>query len=96
MAMITGAAGLARAVDGRATLGAGWRVVALPRTELDNHNEGDVRNAVELFRPDVLINCAATADVDRCEFDRDWLLPSTRGPRFLARACREFGATSFT
>jgi len=30
--------------------GAGWRVVALPRTELDITNEGDVRNAVELFR----------------------------------------------
>lgn len=93
MAMITGAGGLlGRSMDAQLSA-SGWRVVALPRTELDITNEGDVRNAVELFRPDVLINCAATADVDRCEIDRDWAFAiNEKGPRFLARACREFGA----
>jgi len=35
----------------------------------DITNVGDVRNAVAQFRPDVIINCAAVTDVDRCEGD---------------------------
>lgn len=92
-AMITGAGGLlGRSMNDHLSQ-SGWRVIPLPRTELDITNEGDVRSAVELFRPDVVINCAATADVDRCEIDRDWAFAiNETGPRFLARACREFGA----
>ena len=71
----------------------GWRVIPLPHSGLDITNQDDVRDAVELFRPDVVINCVATADVDRCEIDRDWAFAvNASGPRFLARACREFGA----
>lgn len=91
--MITGAGGLLGRSMNAHLIRCGWRVIALPRTELDITNEGDVRRAVELFRPDVLINCVATADVDRCEIDRDWAFAvNASGPRFLSRACREFGA----
>jgi dTDP-4-dehydrorhamnose reductase len=92
-AMLTGAAGLlGRSMDAHLSR-SGWRVIALPHTELDITNENDVKSAVEVFRPDVLINCAATADVDRCEIDHDWAYAiNEKGPRFLARACREFGA----
>ncbi|MEK6406413.1 MAG: dTDP-4-dehydrorhamnose reductase [Acidobacteriota bacterium] len=92
-AMITGAGGLlGRSMQARLTE-SGWRVVALPRTDLDITKEEDVRRAVEAVRPQVLINCAATADVDRCEVEPDWAYAiNERGPRFLARACREFGA----
>ena len=92
-AMLTGAGGLlGRSMDAQLSR-SGWRVIALPRTELDITDESAVRSAVELFRPDVLINCAATADVDRCEMDRDWAYAiNEQGPLFLARACREFGA----
>ena len=91
--VITGAGGLlGRSMNAHLMRG-GWRVIALPRTELDITNEVDVRRAVEVFRPDVLINCVATADVDRCEIDREWAFAvNASGPRFLARACREFGA----
>lgn len=91
--MITGAGGLlGRTMNARLSR-SDWRVVALPRTELDITNEDDVRRAVEVFRPDVVINCGATADVDRCETDRNWAFAvNASGPRFLARACREFGA----
>ena len=85
-AMIAGAGGLlGRSM--RARLGdSGWRVVALPHAELDITNEEGVR-------PDVLINCVATADVDRCEVDPDWAhAVNATGPRLLARACREAGA----
>jgi dTDP-4-dehydrorhamnose reductase len=92
-AMITGAGGLlGRAMSARLT-GSGWRVLALPRTELDITNEEHVRLAVEAAAPNVLINCAATADVDRCEVEPDWAYAiNEEGPRILARACREFGA----
>jgi dTDP-4-dehydrorhamnose reductase len=91
--MITGAGGLLGRTMNAQLSRSDWRVIALPRTELDITNEGDVRSAVEVFRPDVLINCVATADVDRCEIDRDWAFAvNASGPRFLARACREFGA----
>ena len=91
--MITGAGGLLGRSMNTQLSRSGWRVAALPRMELDITNEGDVMRAVELFHPDVLINCVATADVDRCEIDRDWAFAvNESGPRFLARACREFGA----
>lgn len=91
-AMITGAGGLlGRAMQARLK-DSGWRVLALPRAELDITNEEDVRRAVEAAAPRVLINCAATADVDRCEVEPDWAYAiNEKGPRFLARACREFG-----
>lgn len=92
-AMITGAGGLlGRSMRARLA-DSGWRVVALPHAELDITNEEDVRGAVDSVRPDVLINCVATADVDRCEVDPDWAYAvNATGPRFLARACREAGA----
>ena len=92
-ALITGAGGLlGRSMTARLP-GSGWRVVALPRAELDITNEEDVRRAVGRVSPAVVINCAATGDVDRCETDADWAYAiNEKGPRFLARACREFGA----
>lgn len=78
----------------QARLSAGqWQVSALPRTELDITNEDDVRRTVERFAPQLLINCAATGDVDRCETEPDWAYAINEGgPRNLARACREVGA----
>jgi dTDP-4-dehydrorhamnose reductase len=92
-AMITGAGGLlGRAMQARLTE-SGWRVFAFSRAELDITNENHVRRAVEAAAPNVLINCAATADVDRCELEPDWAYSiNEKGPRFLARACREVGA----
>lgn len=91
-ALITGAAGLLGR-EMKARLGeTGWRVVAMPRTALDITSEDDVLRAIEAACPDLLINCAATADVDRCEVDADWAYAiNERGPAILARACRRFG-----
>lgn len=92
-AMITGAGGLlGRSMHARLA-DSGWRVVALPHAELDITSEEDVQDSVENIRPDVLINCVATADVDRCEVDPEWAFAvNATGPRFLACACREIGA----
>src|SRR5215510_16442813 len=93
LAMITGAGGLLGRSMQNVLKKAGWRVVALTHAELDITNEADVRLAVEDVRPNVLINCVATADVDRCESEPDWAYAiNEEGPRLLARACREFGA----
>jgi dTDP-4-dehydrorhamnose reductase len=91
-ALITGAAGLLGR-EMKARLGeTGWRVVAMPRTALDITSEDDVLRAIEAACPDLLINCAATADVDRCEVDAEWAYAiNERGPAILARACRQFG-----
>jgi dTDP-4-dehydrorhamnose reductase len=92
-AMITGAGGLlGRSMNARLAA-SGWRVVALPHSELDITDETSVRVAVDTIRPDVLINCVATADVDRCEVEPEWAYAvNATGPRFLARACRHVGA----
>ena len=93
LAMITGAGGLLGRSMQNVLKKAGWRVVALTHAELDITNEADVRLAVEDVRPNVLINCVATADVDRCEVEPDWAYAvNEEGPRLLASACREFGA----
>jgi dTDP-4-dehydrorhamnose reductase len=72
---------------------AGWRVAALAHPQLDITDEQGVRDAIGSIRPDVLINCVATADVDRCEVDTDWAYAvNAEGPRSLARECRSVGA----
>lgn len=93
IAMITGAGGLlGRSMHQR--LGtSGWRVVALTHSQLDITSAADVRSVVENVKPDVLINCVATADVDRCEIEPDWAYAvNADGPRNLARACRAVGS----
>lgn len=92
-AMITGAGGLlGRSIRARLT-NSGWRVVAMPHAQLDITDEECVRSAVESIRPEVLINCVATADVDRCEDEPAWAYAvNATGPRFLASACRKVGA----
>src|SRR5437762_6668975 len=48
--MLTGAGGLlGRSMDAQLSR-SGWRVIALPRTELDITDESAVRSAIELFR----------------------------------------------
>ena len=92
-AMITGAGGLlGRSMTAQLTK-SGWQVTSFPHTELDITDERGVREAVESIRPYVLINCVATADVDRCEIEPEWAYAvNATGPRFLARACRQVGA----
>jgi len=92
-ALITGAAGLlGRCLDSRLAA-SGWKTVALPRTALDITREDDVRNQVELARPALVFNCAATPDVDRCEREPDMAYAvNEQGPLYLARASKLIGA----
>jgi dTDP-4-dehydrorhamnose reductase len=92
-ALITGAGGLLGRVMAGHLTSSGWRVTALKHPELDITREDDVRRAVASAGPDLVINCVATADVDRCETEPDTAFAvNESGPRFLARACRASGA----
>jgi dTDP-4-dehydrorhamnose reductase len=91
--LITGAGGLL----GRCLLeqlsSSDWRVVALTRAQLDITCEEDVQRQIESVRPDLVINCAAITDVDRCQQEPELaFVVNEAGPRFLARACRKLGA----
>ena len=91
--LITGAGGLLGRSMRDLLTASSWRVVALARQELDITRQRDVMSAVERASPDYVINCVATADVDRCEREPDWAYAvNAEGPRLLARACREAGA----
>ena len=92
-AMITGSGGLLGRFMHARLIDSGWRVVGLPHAQLDITDEEAVRDAIESVRPEILINCVATADVDRCESDSEWAYAvNASGPRFLARGCRQVGA----
>lgn len=95
-ALITGGQGLlARAMRARLSA-SGWQVVAPSHSELDITSEQDVLRAVAEFKPDFVINCASTGDVDRCEREPEWAFSVNElGPRLLALACTRSGAEMF-
>ncbi len=69
-------------------------VVGLTRQELDITDEAAVFDVVGGHAPDVVVNVAAWTDVDGCEADEDRAhRVNALGPWWLARACRETGAT---
>jgi dTDP-4-dehydrorhamnose reductase len=92
-ALITGAGGLLGRCMTRRLADSGWRVVAATHAQLDITQESAVESAVESSRPDLIINCVATADVDRCEREPEWAFRvNQHGPALLARASRGVGA----
>lgn len=71
----------------------GWRVISLSRSEFDVTSEVDTERAFKQAQPALVVNCAATTDVDRCERESDWAYAvNETGPRLLSRACRHYGA----
>ncbi len=71
----------------------GARVTAWGRTEADLADPEAAAGAVRRARPDIVINCAAIADADVCETERD-LAETVNGlaPALLARAASDVGA----
>lgn len=67
--------------------------VGLTHDDLDVSHEPSVRQAVEDVGPDLVVNAAASTDVDGCEADPDRAhAVNALGPWWLARACRDTGA----
>lgn len=92
-ALITGAGGLlGRCMTARLAV-SGWNVISLTRADLDITREEDVRQQIERACPDLVINCAATPDVDRCEREPEMAYAvNEQGPKYMAGACERAGA----
>ena len=68
-------------------------VHGLGREELDLREPGALEGRLRGLSFDALVNCAALADVERCELDRrEAKLVNAEAPGVLARACAERGA----
>jgi|SRR5262249_55872983 len=91
--LITGAGGLlGRSAAARFSRN-NWNVVALTRADLDISDEAAVIAIVDSVRPNLVINCAAATDVDRCEREPAWAYKANEeGPRNLTRASSSNGA----
>ena len=68
-------------------------ILAVDRDELDITDQSAVKNAVENFRPDVIINAAAHTAVDRAETEVELSEAiNVKGPQYLAEAAKNVGA----
>lgn len=71
----------------------GVEVVGATHEQLPVHRRAAVLQAVEHLRPDIVIHAAAFTAVDACESEPEWALAvNALGTRFVAEACRLFGA----
>ena len=69
------------------------KVIAMDLNELDITNLHQVKEKTNSLKPDVVINCAAATNVDKCEIDREIAFKvNSIGPRNLAIACEEIGS----
>ena len=92
-AMVTGGAGLLGRFMAAQLESTGWKVFAFDHASLDVGSQEDISRGFAQSNPALVINCAATTDVDRCELDADWAYRiNATGPRLLARYCAESGA----
>ena len=68
-------------------------ILAVDRDELDITEQSAVKNVVENFRPDVIINAAAHTAVDRAETEVELSESiNVKGPQYLAEAAKSIDA----
>lgn len=68
-------------------------ILAVDRDELDITDQSTVKQAVENFCPDVIINAAAHTAVDRAETEVELSeVINVKGPQYLAEAANSVGA----
>lgn len=86
---VTGANGLFGRGLVRQLTAAGRDVVPLTRADADITDAAAVRAAVERIRPELIINAAASPDIDACEADPDFArCVNVEGTRNVADAAR--------
>lgn len=90
--LITGGAGqMAQALRFHADA-ANFNLIILPRNQLDIANSAQIQNAIETYRPTIIINTAAYTNVDLAETDRHIAAQiNHEGAKQLAIACHQFG-----
>ncbi|WP_160687131.1 dTDP-4-dehydrorhamnose reductase [Clostridium sp. C2-6-12] len=68
-------------------------IIPMDLKELDITNLQQVEEKINTLKPDVLINCAAATNVDKCEIEMETAFKvNSIGPRNLAIACDKIGA----
>jgi dTDP-4-dehydrorhamnose reductase len=86
---------------GTGQLGAALCALLAPSCEIDSLASADVdlrdwramRDRIARFGPDLVLNCAAATDVDRCEREPDWAYAlNALGARHVAQAAALVGA----
>ena len=93
--LITGAGGML-GKDLVAVLAAKHEVLGLAHAACDITAEADVGRVFQEWRPELVMNCAAYADVDACEHHRERALAvNALGAGIVARAAEEVGARLF-
>ncbi len=69
------------------------QVIEAPHEKLDISLKADVSEVVSRNNPDIIINCAAFTNVDKCETERETAFNvNTMGPKHIAVAANECGA----
>ncbi|MBF0572789.1 MAG: dTDP-4-dehydrorhamnose reductase [Desulfamplus sp.] len=69
-------------------------VIAYDLPELDITDKSRVLTIITKFAPDVVINCSAYTQVDKCESEEHIAkLVNTDGPGYIAEACKSINAT---
>jgi dTDP-4-dehydrorhamnose reductase len=67
-------------------------VIALGRPDLDLANPPSIRRALDMHRPDVVVNAAAYTHVDKAETEPDEAVRiNARGAGYVAEACADAG-----
>lgn len=68
-------------------------VIDAPHEELDITLEDEVSDFISGHKPDIIINCAAFTNVDKCETEREIAFKvNALGPKYIAAAAKECGA----
>ena len=95
--LVTGAGGMVGQVVVKHCAQVNDEVFAHDRLSLDIGDQAQVRAVFERERPEVVINCAAWTDVDKCELNPERaFMANARGPEILAAESRNVSASLVT
>jgi dTDP-4-dehydrorhamnose reductase len=77
----------------KASLGLKPEVIEAPHEVLDITLEDNVSTFIASHTPDIIVNCAAFTNVDKCETERETAFNvNALGPKYIAAAAKECGA----
>jgi dTDP-4-dehydrorhamnose reductase len=80
-------------MDRKVSLDLNVEVIEAPHNVLDITLKDKVSGFISTHTPDIIVNCAAFTNVDKCETEREAALNvNALGPKYIASAAKECGA----
>jgi len=77
----------------KASLDPNLEFIEVPHEVLDITREDTVSGFISTHTPDIIVNCAAFTNVDKCETESEAAVKvNSSGPKYLATAANECGA----